>query len=146
MASRNTSHSTHKTPELMKLLTGSPAASNPILDEDFKAEIIRARENPEPVRPQPDNNGGTEINITSELVSQWLPRVMKRFNVCCCGRCSAEATVEAFDRIKPVIVKVRSDADLKRARNIKADRQQEVLMQLIKLVTARRGMPIHEKK
>lgn len=129
----------------MKLLTGSSAASNPILDEEFKQEIIQAQKNPAPVNPLPDDNGGTEINITSELISQWLPKVMQRFNVCRCDRCSAEATVAAFDCIKTVKVNVKSDADLKRAQKIKAERQQEVLMMIIKLVTARRGLPHHDR-
>lgn len=139
------SYKTHKTPQLMKLLTGSSQASNPILDEDFKQEIIQAQKHPRPVEPKPDDHGGTEINITSELVSQWLPKVMQRFNVCRCDRCSAEATVAAFDAIRPVIVKVKTDADLKKAQQLKAERQQEILMQIIKLVTARRELPHHDK-
>lgn len=129
----------------MKLLTGSAVISNPLLDESFKEEIIRERENPSPVKPVKSKDGGTEINITSELISRWLPRVMERFNVCCCDRCSAEAMVDAFDAIRPVIVKVRSDADLKRAQKLKADRQQSVLMQLIRLVLARKKIPKHDK-
>lgn len=129
----------------MKLLTGGAQASNPLLDEDFKAEIIRAQENPEPVKPVPSENGGTEINITSELISQWLPMVMKRFNLCCCDRCCAEATVEAFDTIRPVIVRVRNDADLKRAQKLKADRQQSVLMQIIRIAVERKKLPRHDE-
>lgn len=135
---------THKTPQLMKLLTGGSQVTNPILDENFKEEMIRSRKNPSPVKPVPSEGGGTEINITSELISQWLPLVMKRFNVCTCSRCSAEATVEAFDNIRPVIIKVKSDADLKRAQKIKLDKEQSVLMQLIRIIIPRKKLPRHE--
>ncbi|MCI7767724.1 MAG: hypothetical protein MSJ26_07095 [Oscillospiraceae bacterium] len=135
---------THKTPQLMKLLTGGSQVSNPILDENFKEEIIRSRENPIPVQPVPSDDGGTEINITSELISQWLPLVMKRFNVCTCGRCTAEATVEAFDKIRPIIVKVKSELDLQRAQEIKLDKEQTVLMQLIRLMIPRKKLPRHD--
>ena len=135
---------THKTPQLMKLLAGGSQITNPILDENFKEEIIRSRNNPSPVKPVPSNDGGTEINITSELISQWLPLVMKRFNICSCSRCSAEATVEAFDKIRPVIIKVKSDADLKRAQQIKLDKEQSVLMQLIRIIIPRKQLPRHD--
>lgn len=135
---------THKTPQLMKLLTGGSQVTNPILDENFKEEIIRSRENPVPVTPVPSDDGGTEINITSELISQWLPLAMKRFNVCTCGRCTAEATVEAFDKIRPIIVKVKSDLDLQRAQEIKLDKEQSVLMQLIRLIIPRKKLPRHD--
>ena len=136
---------THKTPQLMKLLTGGSQVSNPILDENFKEEIIRSRENPVPVKPVPSDDGGTEINITSELISQWLPLVIKRFNVCACGRCTAEATVEAFDKIRPIIVKVKSDIDLHRAQKLKREKEQSVLMQLIRIISPRKKLPRHDK-
>ncbi|MBQ5332990.1 MAG: hypothetical protein J6K92_07000 [Oscillospiraceae bacterium] len=135
---------THKTPQLMKLLTGGSQVSNPILDENFKEEIIRSRENPVPVKPVASDDGGTEINITSELISQWLPLVMKRFNVCTCGRCTAEATVEAFDKIRPIIVKVKSDIDLQRAQDMKLEKEQSVLMQLIRIIIPRKKLPRHD--
>ena len=137
---------THKTPQLMKLLIGGSGVSNPILDENFKEEMIRSKEAPAPVKPVPSAEGGTEINITSELISQWLPVVMKRFNVCTCGRCSAEATVEAFDKLRPVIVKVKNDSDLKRAQKLKLDKEQSVLMQLIRIVIPRKSLPRHDNK
>ncbi len=137
---------THKTPQLLKLLTGGSAASNPLLDEDFKAEVIRARENPEPVKPVAAKDGGTQINITTELVSQWLPKISERFRLCSCPRCQAELTVEALDMIRPVIVRVKSESDLERARKLKADKQQGVLMQLIRLAVSKRDAPKHDKK
>lgn len=136
----------HKTPQLLRLLTGGSRVSNPIIDEHFKEEIIESRSNPRPVKPVPSADGGTEINITSELISQWLPLVIKRFNVCSCSRCSAEATVDAYDAVKPVIIKVRTEADLKRAQEVKLEREQEVLMALIRMVIARKKLPRHDKK
>ena len=137
---------THKTPQLMKLITGGSKVSNPLLDENFKEEMIRSRNNPAPVKPVPSDDGGTEINMTSELISQWLPLVMKRFNVCSCEKCYADARVDAFDEIRPVIVKVKSEADLERAQKIKLDREQSVLMQLIRIVVKRKKLPRHNIK
>lgn len=135
---------THKTPQLMKLLTGSSGVINPIIDEKFKEDIIRSKENPEPVKPRPSSNGGTEVNVTSELISQWLPLVIKRFNLCSCDRCNAEMTVAAFDSIKPVTVEVRSNSDLKRAQEIKSSEEQPVLMQLIRLAIERKKLKRHD--
>lgn len=137
---------THKTPQLMKLITGGSKVSNPLLDENFKEEMIRSRNNPTPVKPVPSDDGGTEINVTSELISQWLPLVMKRFNVCSCEKCYADAMVDAFDEIRPVIVKVKSEADLERAQKIKFDRELSVLMQLIRIVVKRKKLPRHDIK
>ena len=137
---------THKTPQLMKLITGGSKVSNPLLDENFKKEMIRSRNNPAPVKPVPSDDGGTEINVTSELISQWLPLVMKRFTICSCEKCYADALVDAFDEIRPVIVKVKSEADLERAQKIKLDREQSVLMQLIRIVVKRKKLPRHDIK
>lgn len=130
----------------MKMLTGKPQPVNPILDESFKEEIIRAQNSPQVVEPKPARDGGTEINITSEIISEWLPKVMTRFNVCRCDRCSAELTVMAFDEIRPVVVRVKCDADMKKAKKLKAEQLQPVLMQLIRLVVAKRDMLRHDIK
>ncbi|MCM1578999.1 MAG: hypothetical protein NC078_09400 [Ruminococcus sp.] len=134
---------THKTPQLMKMLTGMPA-SNPILDEEFKEEIIKAGEETQSVTPVKGKDGRTQINVTSELVSLWLPKVIERFNICKCERCRAEITIRAMDDIRPIIVKVRSDGDLERAARLKADRQHMVLMQLIGIAAERRSMRRHD--
>lgn len=133
---------THITPRMMEMLTGLPA-SNPILDESFKEEIIKAQNEPEPPRLERDSEGRTRINVTSELVSQWLPKVVERFNICKCERCRAEITVRAMDEIRPIIVNVHSDNDIKRAARLKADRQHSVLMQLIGIAAERRDLPRH---
>lgn len=135
---------THKTPQLMKMLTGGSTTVNPILDENFKEEIIRASKAPQTVTPKPSRDGGTEINVISEIISEWVPAVIKRFNICGCDRCSAEFTVKAFNEISPVIVRVRSDADLKKAQQIKADKLQPTLMQLIRIAAERRNLPRHK--
>ena len=54
--------------------------------------------------------------------------------------------VDAFDEIRPVIVKVKSEADLERAQKIKLDREQSVLMQLIRIVVKRKKLPRHDIK
>ncbi len=127
----------------MQMLTGMPA-SNPILDEEFKEEIIKAGEEIEPPKVVRDRDGRTQINVTSELVSRWLPKVIERFNICKCERCRAEITIRAMDDIRPIIVKVHSDEDIQRAASLKADRQHMVLMQLIAIAAERRSMPRHD--
>ena len=136
--------STHKTPQLMKLLTGSSDVTNPFLDEDFKAEVLRAEQHPEPVKQIPTEDGGTQINITSELISQWVPKVMGRFNICSCKRCTAEAMIEAYDMVKPVIIRVKSDADIKYAEKRKSEEQQNVIMQIIRMAVKRKSLPRHD--
>lgn len=127
----------------MRLLTGSDGPVNPIIDETFKEEIIRSKENPRPMVQKQNPDGTAEINITSELISEWLPVAMKRFNCCTCDRCSAEAAVEAFEEISPVIVKIRTDSDLKRAEKLKEEKRQSVLMALVKIAVKRKSLGRH---
>lgn len=128
----------------MKLLTGSSDVTNPFLDEDFKAEVLRAEQNPEPVKPIPAEDGGTQINITSELISQWVPKVMGRFNICSCERCTAEAMIEAYDMVKPIIIRVKTDADVKKAEKLKSEEQKNVIMQIIRMAVKRKSLPRHD--
>ncbi|MCM1525076.1 MAG: hypothetical protein NC120_11530 [Ruminococcus sp.] len=137
-------HKSHKTPQLMKMLTGGARVSNPLLDEEFKEEIIRSQNDPIPVKPSKGADGRVEINITSELISQWVPVTIKRFHLCSCDRCSAELTVAAFDNIRPIIVNVKDDVDIQRAQALKAQREREILMQIIRIAVGRKKLPRHD--
>ena len=131
---------TNKTASVMRLLTGSGTAANPMLDEEFKKEVIVPREK-ELLR-----NNGREvvINITSELISKWLPEALKRFGCCCCDLCLAEASVEAFDRIPPLEIRIKSDKDLKKAEKLKADNLSKVMMTLVQIAVERKKLKKHK--
>jgi hypothetical protein len=104
-----------KTASVMKLITGKGTAVNPVLDEEFKREVIVSREK------KRNNNEKNDIviNITAELVSKWMPEALKRFGCCCCDICLAEATVEALERVPSVEVKIRTEKDMKKAEAMK---------------------------
>ena len=100
---------THKTESVMRLLTRSESnsAKNPILDDKFKQENILAEqiEKEADIKPTvhkvPQTGTGVEINVTSELISEWLPAVLKRFTtpilsvrpVSCCAACMVRASL-----------------------------------------------------
>lgn len=142
---------THKTESVMRLLTGSKenAAKNPILDDKFKQENILAEEIEKEsditptVHHLPQAGAGVEINITSELISEWLPAVLKRFNCCTCSLCRAEASVDALDRLTSMKVTVRTEEDMKHADELKVSARRRVLTELIRIAIARRALPRH---
>ncbi|MBQ8569550.1 MAG: hypothetical protein IJ446_10080 [Oscillospiraceae bacterium] len=149
------SRKSNKTASVMKLLTGNQA-SNPIIDKEFKEDVIRPIEeqrtraaieaaSPKAAAPVSagHDTGETEVNIASELVSEWLSPVLERFGCCRCGRCMAEASVEAFERLPMITVKVRSSADLEKVKKIKAENKQKAMMILVSIASARKNMPKH---
>lgn len=135
----------------MRLLTrnGNNSAKNPILDDKFKQENILAEqiEKEADIKPtvhqMPQAGVGVEINITSELISEWLPAVLKRFNCCTCSLCRAEASVEALDRLTSMKVTVRTEEDMKHADELKTSARRRVLTELIRIAIARRSLPVH---
>ena len=142
---------THKTESVMRLLTRSESnsAKNPILDDKFKQENILAEqiEKEADIKPTvhhlPQTGTGVEINVTSELISEWLPAVLKRFNCCTCSLCRAEASVEALERLTSMKVTVRTEEDMKRADELKESAKRRVLTELIRIAIARRSLPKH---
>lgn len=137
---------TNKTTAVLRMLTGEKI-TNPILTPEFKEDVIRPIEElkkriPESVVNTRTGNE-TEINITAELVSEWLPAVLERFGCCRCPRCYAEASVAAFDRIKPVKAKIRRPADLEKADKLKETNRRKVIMSLVSIAAERKGNPKH---
>lgn len=128
---------TNKTDAVMRLLTGKKVASNPILDSSFKEERITQKS----VEPRRAN--GAEINITGELVTELMPRVLERFNCCTCPLCYADAVAEAGDRVPTLKVKINGKEDLKRADKMKKQNRKEVMMMLVSLAVERRKLPRH---
>lgn len=127
------------------MLLGNSRPANPILDDAFKDDVIYRRS--KAAASAPVQNGEvkeTKVNVTSELISEWLPAVLKRFGCCTCDRCSAQAAVEAFDSIRPIVVRVKSEKDLERVRKVKDSNRQSVLMALVRIAGQRRKLPKHD--
>jgi hypothetical protein len=129
-----------KTASVMKLITGKGTAVNPVLDEEFKREVIVSREK------KRNNNEKNDIviNITAELVSKWMPEALKRFGCCCCDICLAEATVEALERVPSVEVKIRTEKDMKKAEAMKNEYLKTVMMTLVQIAVERKTLKKHE--
>lgn len=140
------------------MLTGDKE-ENPLLNDNFKKEFIDPIENSKSAAAQnvsPDEKTPpsrqdisdgfkeTEINISTELISEWLPSTLKRFKCCTCGRCSAEASAEAFSAIEPVKYIVRSPEDLEKAKELKEQYKRKVMMKLVSIAVARKNLPVHD--
>ncbi len=131
--------STNKTDAVMRLLTGKKTSvkKNPILDSGFKEENITSR--------TPPKNDGTEIDIAGELVSEFLPQVLERFNCCKCPVCYAEAMSDALAKAPTLKIRINNKDDLRQAEAIKAKSRREILTILIRLAIKRRRLKKHEK-
>lgn len=134
MAAR--SAKSNKTDAVMRLLTGKKTAANPILDSEFKVEKITSK--------RQNLSKGTEIDITGELVSELLPRVLTRFQCCKCGVCYAEAMTEALEVTPTLKVRINGKDDIKRAEKMKQQSRREVLFALIRLALKRKTMQRHD--
>lgn len=139
----------NKTDSVMKLIMGN-RSPNPIIDKEFKEDIIR------PIEEQktraaisaavPEaHSDPTEMNITAELISGWLSPVLERFGCCRCSRCIAEASVTAFERLPVIRVKVQNNDDLEKARRIKEENKSKAIMVLIGIASERRKLPSHKR-
>ena len=95
---------TNKTAPLLRLLTRNETGviTNPIIDEEFKQGVIYVRT---PKVEEPEKPQAVEINIISELIGEWLPQTIKRFNGCDFCVCWAEITVAAINENAPKYVR-----------------------------------------
>ena len=134
----------------MRLITGTGTPSNPIIDENFKEDVIKpigdSKNTAESsaVSSERFSGGETVVNITSELVSGWLPEALRRFGCCRCSRCMAEASVEAFDRLPVITVSVRNKKDLEKAEKLRREKSREIMMTLVRIAVERKNLPKHE--
>ena len=125
---------TNKTAPLLRLLTRSDdgAIINPIIDDNFKEGVIYLRSNVNnPVEEKPEV---VEINIISELISEWLPQTKKRFNSCDCALCRADITVAALNEIPAKYVRISDETDFKEIEALKEKYRAQVISTLVKLV------------
>lgn len=140
----------NKTDAIMRLITGESAV-NPILDNDFKEDVIASRQS---VPGRAKKNAEIEqfrknsvvIDVAAELVSEFLPVALKRFNCCQCPICFAEAMADALDAVPERKIKVRDNTDLKKADQLKKKSKHEILTILVRIAIIRRGFPIHSIK
>ena len=128
----------------MKLLTKSQTIVNPMLDQSFKNEVIvpigERRKKADTVRAQGEE---TIVNITSELVSRWLPEALKRFGCCRCSICMAEASVTAFERLPVITAVIKNRKDLEKADKLREQYRRKILMTIIRIAVERKRMPHH---
>lgn len=138
---------TNKTNAVLNLLNRSAAEKNPILDDKFKEQNIIAEQIEREVKQQPPARpaytSGVEINVISELISELMPAVLKRFNCCTCDLCKAEMSVEALTRLTSVKVTIRTENDMKAAEELKSRHRRQVIDELIRIVLDRRKLPKH---
>ncbi len=138
---------TNKTNAVLNLLNRSAAEKNPILDDKFKEQNIIAEQIEREVKQQPAARpaytAGVEINVISELISELMPAVLKRFNCCTCDLCKAEMSVEALTRLTSVKVTIRTENDMKAAEELKSRHRRQVIDELIRIVLDRRKLPKH---
>ncbi len=136
MSSRVTSH---KTDAVMRLLTGGKPATNPMVDQEFKESVIEKKKSPEKAfKP-------AEICISSELITEILPNALRRFNCCSCDKCFAAAMTDALEIVPYTSVKVSSEEDMEKARELKKKSRRDVMRSIVRLAIARRGLERHNQ-
>ena len=128
----------------MRLITGSRPAVNPIIDDNFKEQVIRPMAERK-LKSEKTDRSDTRINVTSELVSEWLPSVLGRFSCCTCSRCKAEASVKALELLPAIVVEIRGKKDIDKAKALKEENKQWVLMTLVKIAIERKKLPHHQE-
>ena len=127
---------------------------NPIINEEFKEEVIHVRE----VRTKKkaatadeltEHNSVSQnevgINIVAELVQEWLPQTMKRFNCSESEVCVAELTVEALNRIPPKYVYIKNEKDFANVKVIKEKYKGEVINTLVHLAIKSKNNPKYKR-
>ncbi|MCX7657579.1 MAG: late competence development ComFB family protein [Oscillospiraceae bacterium] len=125
---------TNKTSSVMKLISKGKGAANPIIDEKFKEEIILAKDKPDTSKNE------TGINIIEELVQEWLPETMKRFNCPDSDIWKAEITVKALNILPPKYVPVNGAKDYANIQNMKEKYKKQVINTLVKLaISSKKG-------
>ena len=147
MSNDKSSSKTNKTNAVLNLLNRSAVEKNPILDDKFKEQNIIAEQIEQEAKKQPAARpaytAGVEINVISELISELMPAVLKRFNCCTCDLCKAEMSVEALTRLTSVKVTIRTENDMKAAEELKSRHRRQVIDELIRIVLGRRKLPKH---
>jgi hypothetical protein len=119
---------TNKTSSVMKLISKGKGIANPIIDEKFKEEVILTKDKPDAAKNE------TGINIIEELVQEWLPQTMKRFNCPDSDIWKAEFTVKALNILPPKYVPVNGAKDYANIQNMKEKYKKQVIDTLVSMV------------
>lgn len=143
MASTKTKTKTNKTPYIMNLLNGTKTAVNPVIDKSFIKENVMPKEKNRIMNNYSADDREITINITSEIISEWMPKILQRFNCCTCDVCVAEASVEALEKIPAITVAVKDKTDLKKADKLKQENLTSILMSLVQIANKRKHFPKH---
>lgn len=123
---------------------------NPLMNEEFKEEVIHTRENKfkgesTPARPilqsHPKAESEVGINIVAELVQEWLPETLKRFNCSATDVYKAELTVEALNSIPPKYVYIKTEKDFANVDNLKDKYRGRVISTLVHLAINSKSGP-----
>jgi hypothetical protein len=132
----------HKTPALMKLLTGGSVFGNPFLDDTFKADTSLPGVKPPPVRTY---NPGEEfdLDVITELATEFLPIAIERFGCCRCERCFADMLSDIIDRCPHALIKIRSKDDFLRAEYLKGHHRNAVLRVVVSVAIKYRKRKKH---
>ena len=135
---------TNKTAHVLKLLTNSDESikENPILNEEFKDEMIHSRSASEK-KNDPDVPKAIEMNIIAELVQENLPAVLERFRCCSCQICRAEITVAALNQISPQYA-YATNGSYNEVNKLKDKYRAGVVSTLVKLAIQLKNNPIHK--
>ncbi len=138
---------TNKTAHVLKLLTNSDeqGLENPILNEEFKDEVIHKRtpaQKAEPPQKPVEKPAAIKVNIISELVSENQQAVAERFRCCTCDICMAELTVSVLNELPPKYAYVR-DGSYDEVESLKKKYKAEVVSVLVKHALKLKNNPAH---
>lgn len=133
---------TNKTVHVLNLIARNrPDIENPIINEEFKEEVILIRDTlknsaQSPVRADSSSrpSGEVGINAVEELVQEWLPETLRRFRREDSDLYRAEITVQALNAIPPQYVYIRGEKDFAELQKIKDAYKHQVIDTLVRLV------------
>ena len=139
---------TNKTAHVLRLLATNEfdKKENPILNEEFKEEVILHKKNieiPEVVE-EISLPKAVGINIISEIIDENLDAVLNRFRCCNCEKCKEEIIIAALNFIEPKYVsnKTTEPEDLE---VMKIKYKSGVVSVLVKYAIQLKNNPIHEE-
>lgn len=139
------SKKTNKTEHVLNLLTGhNSEVSNPLLNEEFKHEMIHTRNNDENLQKVPVAKKNIKVDILEELVKENIDSVIERFNICDCDECKKEITINTLRDTKPVYVDIVNN-DYKEVNTQKEIYKNKVISKLVKSAIRIKTNPIHNK-
>ncbi len=137
---------TNKTEHVLKLLTGnkSSSAENPILNEEFKHDVIHTRNVSKPVeeKVKPDKQKAVSIEIMEALVNENILPAIKRFNACSCEMCRKEIAINTLRETKPIYIP-DDEEHQPEIKMLKEKYKNGIVSQIVKSIIKLKSNPIH---